>query len=83
MFSKKSAIVLLEYIKINTHTIDLEEDKQPLYRPIYSLRLVELEIFKTYIETNLANSFICSLKSLANTPILFDKKTWWKLSSLY
>ena len=74
MFSKESAAILPEHIEINTHTINLEEGKQPLYGPIYSLGLVELEIFKTYIKTNLANSFPRPSKSLAGTPILFDKK---------
>ena len=74
VFSKKSAIVLPEHTEINTYTINLEESKQLPYRPIYSLRLVELETFKTYIETNLVNSFICVLKISASTPILFDKK---------
>ena len=74
VFSKESAAVLPEYTEINTHAIDLEEGKQLPYGPIYSLRLMELEILKTYIETNLANSFICPSKFLAGAPILFDKK---------
>ena len=36
---------------------------------------VELETLKTYIETNLANGFIKPSKSLAGTPILFDRKS--------
>ena len=47
------------------------DDKQPPYRPIYSLGLVELETLKTYIETNLANGFIRPSKSPASAPILF------------
>ena len=74
MFSKKSAVVLSEHTEIDTHTIDLEEDKEPLYRPIYNLDTVELEILKTYIETNLANGFICLLISPTSALILFDKK---------
>ena len=38
----------------------LKKYKQPSIRPIYSLKQVELEILKIYIETNLANSFIWS-----------------------
>lgn len=75
VFSKKLAIVLLKHIKINTYSIDLEENKQPLYRYIYSLGLVELKTLKTNIGTNLGNSFICLSKSLANTPILFNQKS--------
>ena len=61
-------------MEINTNAIDLEKGKQSPYGPIYSLRPVELEIFKTYIKTNLANDFICPSKSSAGAPILFDKK---------
>ena len=59
---------------MNEYAIKLEEGKQPPFRPIYSLGPVELEIWKTYIKTNLANDFICPSKSLAEAPILFDKK---------
>ena len=69
---EQSANLLLEQIKANEHTIELEKSKQPLYRPIYSLGLIKLKTFKTYIETNLANGFIRTLKSLADTPIFFD-----------
>ena len=74
VFSPDLATELPEHTKINTHAIDLEEGKQPLYGPIYSLGPVELETLKTYIETNLANGFIRPSKSLAGAPILFDKK---------
>ena len=74
VFFKESAMVLPEHTEINMHVIDLEESKQPPYGPIYSLGPVELETLKTYIETNLANSFICLSKSPAGAPILFDKK---------
>ena len=59
---------------INEHAIELEEDKQPPFRSIYSLGLVELEILKIYIKTNLANSFIWPFKSLVRALILFDRK---------
>ena len=74
VFPKESAAVLPEHIEINTHAINLEEGKQPLYEPIYSLGPLELKTLKTYIETNLANSFIHPSKSPAGAPILFDKK---------
>ena len=66
--------MLPEHTKINIHAIDPEKSKQPLYGPIYSLGPMELEILKTYIEINLANCFICHLKSPASTLILIDKK---------
>ena len=80
-YSNYSNVFLVEYIielpentKINKHIIKLEEGKQPLFEPIYSLRSVKLEILKTYIETNLVNNFIQPFKSPTRAPILFDKK---------
>ena len=75
MFFKESATMLPEHTKINMYAIDLEEGKQTPYRLIYSLELLELETFKTYIKTNLANSFIYPSKSPAGAPILFNKKS--------
>ena len=75
VFSEKSANVLPERTGANKHAIELQEGKKPPYVPIYSLGPVELEIFKTYIETNLANGFIRASKSLASAPILFVRKT--------
>ena len=71
VFSKKSAEVLPKYTGINKHAIELEDDKQLLYGPIYSLGLVELKTWKTYIENKLANGFIQLLKSSVSAPILF------------
>lgn len=65
---------LLENIGINKHVIELAKDKQLLYEPIYSLDPVKLEILKAYIEIQLKTGFIRSSKSLAYTPIVFDKK---------
>ena len=59
---------------MNEHAIKLEEDKQPLFSPIYSLGPINLEILKTYIETNLANGFIRPFKSPAGALIFFDRK---------
>ena len=73
IFSVENAIKLPENIRINKHTIKLEEDKQPSFRFIYSLRPIKLETLKTYIETNLANNFIRSFKSLIKAPILLTK----------
>ena len=58
VFFEKLAVVLSEHTEINTHAIKLEEGKQPPYRPIYSLGLVELEILKTYLKTHLKTGFI-------------------------
>ena len=72
VFLVKNTVELLEYTKMNDHTIKLEKDKQLFFEPIYSLRLVEFETLKTYIKTNLTNSLICLSKSTAGTFIFFD-----------
>lgn len=67
-------IGLPKYNNINNHNIELEKAKQPLYRSIYSLRKVKLEILKTYIKNFLKTEFIVLLKSLEKAFILFDQK---------
>ena len=74
VFLKESIKVLSERTGINKHAIELEDDKQPPYRPIYSLGSIELKTLKTYININLANGFIRSLKFLTGIPILFVYK---------
>ena len=74
VFLKKSANVLPERTDANEYAIELEEGKQPPYRPIYSLGQVELETLKTYIKTNLTNGFIWASKSPVCAPILFVRK---------
>ena len=71
VFSSNSAAELLEYPGINNYSINLLDNKQPLYVLIYSLGSVELETLKTYIKDNLASSFIRHSKSPAGTPIIF------------
>ena len=66
---------LFKHSKINDHAIELVGGcQQPPYGPIYSLRPVELETLKAYIETNLVNGFIRPSKSPAGVLILFDRK---------
>ena len=74
VFSSDSAAELPEHTEINDHPINLLDDKQPPYGLIYSLKPIELETLKTYIEANLANNFIRPSKSLAGAPILFVQK---------
>ena len=80
VFLPDSEAELPEHTGINDYPIDLIDDKQPLYGPIYSLRPMKLETLKTYIKTNLANGFIRPSKSPAGDPILFIQK---KNSSLW
>ena len=74
VFSAENVVKLLENTGMNKHVIIFEENKQPLFGPIYSQEPVELETLKTYIETNLVNGFIRSSKFPARAPILFNKK---------
>ncbi len=74
VFSPKLAAEFPKHMGINDHAIELVDDRQPPYGPIYSLGQVELKTLKTYIENNLANGFIRPSKSPAGAPILFDKK---------
>ena len=68
------AMQLPENTSINKHVIKLQDGKQPLYRPINSLKPVKLETLKTYIETHLKTGFVWPSKSPAGAPILFNKK---------
>ncbi len=74
IFLPKLAVELLEHTGINNYAIELVDDWQPPYGPIYSFGPVELEILKAYIENNLASGFIRPFKSPARAPILFNKK---------
>lgn len=62
IFLEKKALVLPELTKLNQYIIKLQKCYEPLYRPIYSLGLVELKTLKTHIMTILAKSFICLSK---------------------
>ena len=74
VFFPDLASELSEHNRINDYTIKLVDGQQLPYRPIYSLRPVELEILKAYIKTNLVNGFTKPSKSLASILILFDQK---------
>lgn len=74
VFSKKSAVVLLNYLNINKHIINLKSDKQPSFWLIYSLGIMKLKTLKTYIKSNLFNSLIESFTFSAKTYIFFVQK---------
>lgn len=65
---------LFKYTRINNHAIQLVDSQQLLYRPIYSLGLMELETLKEYIEINLINRFIKLSKLPIGATIFFDSK---------
>lgn len=71
VFSLEFLAVFLEHMGIKNRTIDLLNDKQQSYGIIHSLELVELEILKLYIKSNLANNFVTSFKCLLSIPISF------------
>ena len=83
--------MLTERTGVNKHAIELEKDKQSSYRSIYSLGPIELKTPKTYVETNLANSFIQLSKSPPGALIFFVQKlnsnlrlcvNYWGLNNL-
>lgn len=64
----------MDYIKINIYFMNLENSKQLSYKLIYSLKIKNLEILKTYIIINMASSFIKFFKFDINDLILFISK---------
>ncbi len=74
IFLPKLIVKLLKNTKINDYTIELVDDWQFSYGPIYNLSQVELETLKTYIKNNLANGFINPSKSPVGASIFFNKK---------
>ena len=73
VFSLDLTSKLFKHTKINDHTIKVVNSQQLPYKLIYSLKLVELETLKAYIETNLVNRFIKSSKSPTSAPIFLTK----------
>lgn len=74
VFLPKLAIKLSKHMGINDYDIELVDDWQLPYVPIYNLSFVELEILKTYIKNNLINDFIRPSKAPIRAPIFFNKK---------
>ena len=75
VFSLDLVSKLPKHTGINDHAIELVNGQQPPYGLIYSLKPMELEILKTYIETNLANGFIKPSKLPVGALILFKQKS--------
>lgn len=68
------AMKLLEYNRKTHYDIKLIKTKKLLYRSIYSLCPVELEILKTYIKIYLKTRFIQFFKCFARSRIVLDQK---------
>lgn len=73
VFLKKLAKILPKQLGANKYAIQLEKSEQQFYKSIFSLELVELKIFKNYIEINLLNNFIKTSKLLSINLTLFVK----------
>jgi hypothetical protein len=73
VFSKENADILPEHRPYDC-PIDLKENAQPPFGPIYNLSQPELKALREYIDENLAKGFIRHSKSPAGAPILFVKK---------
>ena len=58
IFLAKNIVKFLKNFEINKYAIELKKNKQLSFGLIYSLKPIKLEILKTYILINLANSFI-------------------------
>lgn len=82
IFSKKLVKMLSKYFNINKYAINLKLDKQLLYKLIYNLKLIELEISKIYIKFDLVNEFIRLFKFFIKAFIFFVRK-FNKNSHLY
>ena len=83
VFLKKKTLILLEVTELNQYAIELQEGQQLLYRPIYSLGLVELETLKlTSKFTLLTTSFglqsyqLVLLSSLSENQMAASAYTW-------
>lgn len=74
LFSPELIAELSNYTGIKNHTIDLVHSKQPVYKLIYSLEPMKLEILQTYIKKNLVKSFVKLSKSSIGALISFIKK---------
>lgn len=75
IFSKDLASELQKHTKINNYTINMIEEYQLSYKPIYSLKQIDIEILKIYIKTHLINDFINILNSL-QLPLSFLSKIY-------
>ena len=74
IFLSKLAAKLPKHMKINDLAVELVNNWQLRYGPVYSLGSIELETLNSYIESNLVNSFIRLFKSPTGALIFFDKK---------
>lgn len=75
MFSANIIAQLLKHIGSHNYMIKLIKDQILLYQPIYTLKLVKLNILKILIKINITIGFLKPSKSLINAIMLFEKKS--------
>lgn len=68
-------------IEINEYTIELINEKQSPYNPMYTSSLVKWEVLKAYIKIQLKIHYIQPWKSLAKAYIFCDKR--WRATFSY
>ncbi|KAF8733423.1 hypothetical protein RHS02_07371, partial [Rhizoctonia solani] len=73
VFSEEFFTTLPEHCPYDI-AIDLEEDKQPPYGPIYSMTPAEREALKEHIDSELAAGKIVPTTSPAGAPVMFVKR---------
>jgi hypothetical protein len=73
LFEKKNIDILLEHRPYDC-TIELQDEAQPPFGPIYNLSQTKLATLREYIDENLSKNFIMHSKLLGGAPILFVKK---------
>lgn len=74
IFSPKYITKLAKHTNINNYVIDLVENQLSPYKPIYNLGSVELEMLKTYNNTNLAKILFAFLNIIRVLLFYFSKK---------
>ncbi|KAF8747244.1 hypothetical protein RHS01_11370 [Rhizoctonia solani] len=77
VFSEEIFTTLPEHCPYDS-AIDLEEDKQPPYGPIYSMTPAEREALKEHIDSELAAGKIVPTTSPAGAPVIIKEGDEWK-----
>jgi len=73
VFSKQNADILPEHRPYD-HSIELIDNQQPPWGPIYSFSEDELKTLREHLNENIAKGFIVPSKSPCDAPVLFVKK---------
>ena len=74
VFDNKAAGMVPEHGRLNDHAIDVVEDKEPPYGPLYNLSQTELQVLREYLEDATEKGWIRRSTSPAGAPVLFVPK---------